>query len=82
VTKPADIVDRLRDRAYSFKAADSLMEEAAAEIESLRLKAERLRITPDEFGAIAGLVMRRREPPEEVLHAWIHAVCGLLKRNG
>jgi len=33
-----DIVDRLRDRAYSLKAKDRLCEEAAAVIESLRLE--------------------------------------------
>ena len=32
----SNIVERLRDRAYSFKAPDPLMEEAAAEIERLR----------------------------------------------
>ena len=31
-----DIVDRLRDRAYSLKAKDRLCEEAAAEIDRLR----------------------------------------------
>jgi hypothetical protein len=30
------LVQRLRDRAYSFKATDPLMEEAANEIERLR----------------------------------------------
>jgi hypothetical protein len=33
------LVQRLRDRAYSFKAADPLVEEAANEIERLRLTA-------------------------------------------
>jgi hypothetical protein len=33
-----DLVERLRDRSYSFKAADPLADEAAAEIE--RLQAE------------------------------------------
>ena len=33
----ADIVTRLRDRAYSFKAPDPLLEEAANEIERLRV---------------------------------------------
>ena len=32
----SNIVERLRDRAYSFKAPDPLMEEAANEIERLR----------------------------------------------
>lgn len=36
----ADIVTRLRDRAYSFKAPDPLLEEAANEIERLRWKAK------------------------------------------
>jgi hypothetical protein len=31
-----NIVERLRDRAYSFKAPDPLVEEAANEIERLR----------------------------------------------
>jgi hypothetical protein len=31
-----DLVQRLRDRAYSFKAPDPLVEEAADEIERLR----------------------------------------------
>lgn len=35
-----DLVDRLLDRAYSFKAPDPLLEEAAAEITRLRLTAE------------------------------------------
>jgi hypothetical protein len=34
--KPDDLVDRLRDRAYAFKAKDPLLEEAANEIERLR----------------------------------------------
>jgi hypothetical protein len=34
------LVQRLRDRAYSFKAPDPLMEEAANEIERLRLTDE------------------------------------------
>ena len=33
------LVHRLRDRAYSFKAPDPLVEEAANEIERLRLTA-------------------------------------------
>jgi hypothetical protein len=33
------LVQRLRDRAYSFKAPDPLVEEAANEIERLRLTA-------------------------------------------
>jgi hypothetical protein len=33
-----DIVTRLRDRAYSFKAPDRLVEEAADVIEQLRLR--------------------------------------------
>lgn len=36
----ADIVTRLRGRAYSFKAPDPLLEEAANEIERLRWKAK------------------------------------------
>jgi hypothetical protein len=32
-----DIVQRLRDRAFAFKAPDPLLEEAADEIERLRL---------------------------------------------
>jgi hypothetical protein len=61
-----NLAQRLRDRAYSFKAPDPLMEEAAAEIESLRgyrdmaeadrdvamLAAERLRLTDAEREAI------------------------------
>jgi hypothetical protein len=35
-SEAADIVTRLRDRAYSFKAPDPLLEEAADEIERLR----------------------------------------------
>jgi hypothetical protein len=35
-SEAADIVTRLRDRAYSFKAPDPLLEEAANEIERLR----------------------------------------------
>lgn len=31
-----DIVNKLRDRAYSFKATDSLLQEAADEIARLR----------------------------------------------
>jgi hypothetical protein len=31
-----NLVQRLRDRAYSFKSPDPLMEEAAAEIERIR----------------------------------------------
>jgi hypothetical protein len=60
------IVERLRDRAYSFKAPDPLMEEAANEIERLRgyrdmaeadrdvamLAAERLRLTDEEREAV------------------------------
>lgn len=60
------LVQRLRDRAYSFKAHDPLMEEAANEIERLRgyrdmaeadrdvamLAAERLRLTDAEREAI------------------------------
>jgi DNA helicase IV len=34
------LVQRLRDRAYSFKAPDPLVEEAANEIERLRLTDE------------------------------------------
>ena len=62
----SNIVDRLRDRAYSTKAGDALCEDAAALIEVLqwrskvhanviaRLSAEveRLRITDDERAAI------------------------------
>jgi hypothetical protein len=33
---PDPLVQRLRDRAYAFKAPDPLSEEAAAEIERLR----------------------------------------------
>lgn len=40
-----DLVTRLRDRAYSFKAPDPLLEEAANEI-------ERLRVTDEEREAI------------------------------
>lgn len=39
----SDIVTRLRDRAYSFKAVDRLCEEAADVIERMRI--ERLRGT-------------------------------------
>jgi predicted DNA binding protein len=60
------LVQRLRDRAYSFKAPDPLVEEAANEIERLRgyrdmaeadrdvamLAAERLRLTDAEREAI------------------------------
>jgi hypothetical protein len=34
--KPDDLVDRLRDRAYSFKAKDPLLEQAADVIQRLR----------------------------------------------
>jgi hypothetical protein len=37
-----DLVQRLRDRAYSFKAHDPLVEEAAAEIARLREAIRRL----------------------------------------
>ena len=60
------LVQRLRDRAYSSKAPDPLMEEAASEIERLRgyrdmaeadrdvamLAAERLRLTDEERSVI------------------------------
>lgn len=36
----SDLVDRLLSRAYSFKAPDPLLEEAATEIARLRLTAE------------------------------------------
>lgn len=52
---PADIVHRLRDRAYAFKSPDPLVEEAADEIERLRLtEAERsaIRDAADRYASI------------------------------
>jgi len=61
--KPDDLVHRLRDRAYAFKAPDPLLEEAANEIERLRCVTEPLpkekmaevplRLTEEERAAIA-----------------------------
>ena len=58
-----DLVQRLRDRAYSFKAPDPLVEEAADEIERLRpayatavqrlaSEIDRLRLTDAEREAV------------------------------
>lgn len=49
------LVQRLRDRAYSFKAPDPLMEEAANEIERLR----GYRDEAEAEASIAGLVVER-----------------------
>jgi hypothetical protein len=64
--KPDDLVHRLRDRAYAFKAKDQLLEQAANEIERLRCvtkplpkekRAENpLPLTDEEREAIAGAI--------------------------
>lgn len=58
----ADIITRLRDRAYAFKAVDKLCEEAADEIESLRRKLaviERFAETGNMFEAMFGTPVSR-----------------------
>jgi hypothetical protein len=44
-----NIVERLRDRAYSFKAPDPLVEEAANEIERLRRERDHWMATARAF---------------------------------
>lgn len=63
----ADIVTRLRDRAYSFKGKDPLCEEAADEIESLRRKLaaiERFAETGNMFEAIHDAVPEAIAPAD------------------
>jgi hypothetical protein len=58
----SDIVQRLRERAYAFKAPDPLLEEAADEIERLRNGAveirESFRLTDAEREAIERAIAR------------------------
>ena len=71
---PADLVQRLRDRAYAFKSPDPLSEEAADEIARLRLtEAERsaIRDAADRYASIT--------PESAETAATLH---GLLERTG
>ena len=64
----SDLVERLRDRAYSFRIVDRLCEEAADEI-------ARLRLTDEEREAVA-VAMHRCDGPE------FQTLRGLLGRLG
>jgi len=62
-----DIIDRLRDRAYSTYRKDPLCEEAADEIANLRLELRILRIAmgkAQEELSLADVVMES-EPPKK-----------------
>jgi len=52
-----NIIERLRDRAYSFKAPDPLLDEAAAEIERLREAIRRLADQDATLSVCAGNVI-------------------------
>jgi hypothetical protein len=80
-----DIVNRLRDRAYSGKVPDSLSDEAAAEIERLR-SLTRFQDGVIRSGDVACLTQAEREALE-VASVWVnperHATLrGLLERLG
>ncbi len=71
-----DIVQQLRDRAYSSKAVDTLCERAADEV-------ERLRLTDDELEAIREAVGAYNDNDDDEECAKIAATLhGLLKRLG
>ena len=82
-----DIVERLRDRAYSSKIPDSLVEEAAGEIEKLR---QRLRLQDAVIrgGTVAALTDEERAAirasiaDDELMHHHARAATlrGLLER--
>jgi len=57
-----DLVQRLRDRAYSGKATDTLVEEAAKEIESLRTALSRIASQDATFSVIGGNYIVDVEP--------------------
>jgi hypothetical protein len=70
-----DIVQQLRDRAYSSKAVDTLCERAADEI-------ERLRLTGMERAAIGRAIMECESMPTTRSREAADTLRALLKRLG
>ena len=68
------LVQRLRDRAYSFKAPDPLLEEAANEI-------ERLRLTDAEREAVATAIAECESMPVAKSRVAADALRALLERT-
>lgn len=81
-----DLIDALRDRAYSFKVPDKLVAQAADEIERLR-RLTRFQDNVIRSGDVACLTKRERAALEvaadDLRHADdVEAIRGLLARMG
>ena len=88
-----DLVQRLRDRAYSFKAPDPLVEEAADEIERLRpayatavqrlaSEIDRLRLTDAEREAVESAIWDyEQNDDDEDCARMVSTLRGVLERT-